>query len=128
MRHDDPLTAMTAFCLAAARPRCKRRPCLCGTDCGARFRCLGLAQAPAAAGEGMKEAPVNSPFSWSTNYRHPAEWDQIFAPLSLPDMLAASVARKGDAPMLDFMRSEEHTSELQSLMSISYAGLCLKNK
>ncbi|WOF44052.1 AMP-binding protein [Sphingopyxis indica] len=51
----------------------------------------------------MKEAPVNSPFSWSTNYRHPAEWDQIFAPLSLPDMLAASVARKGDAPMLDFM-------------------------
>src|SRR3546814_14988130 len=94
---------MTAFCLAAARPRCKRRPCLCGTDCGARFRCLGLAQAPAAAGEGMKEAPVNSPFSWSTNYRHPAEWDQIFAPLSLPDMLAASVARKGDAPMPDFM-------------------------
>src|SRR3546814_8399043 len=25
-------------------------------------------------------------------------------------------------------RSEEHTSELQSLMSISYAGFCLKNK
>src|SRR3546814_5035343 len=26
------------------------------------------------------------------------------------------------------MRSEEHTSELQSLMRISYAGLCLKKK
>src|SRR3546814_6408627 len=26
------------------------------------------------------------------------------------------------------MRSEEHTSELQSLMRISYAVLCLKNK
>src|SRR3546814_9753140 len=26
------------------------------------------------------------------------------------------------------MRSEEHTSELQSLMSISYAGSCLKKK
>src|SRR3546814_3650403 len=25
-------------------------------------------------------------------------------------------------------RSEEHTSELQSLMRISYAGFCLKNK
>src|SRR3546814_8033054 len=25
-------------------------------------------------------------------------------------------------------RSEEHTSELQSIMRISYAGLCLKNK
>src|SRR3546814_4026379 len=30
---------------------------------------------------------------------------------------------------LDFrMRSEEHTSELQSLMRISYAVFCLKNK
>src|SRR3546814_8539991 len=27
-----------------------------------------------------------------------------------------------------FVRSEEHTSELQSLMSISYAVLCLKTK
>src|SRR3546814_8702264 len=29
---------------------------------------------------------------------------------------------------LDGSRSEEHTSELQSLMRISYAGLCLKKK
>src|SRR3546814_3532475 len=28
----------------------------------------------------------------------------------------------------DGMRSEEHTSELQSLMRISYAGFCLKKK
>src|SRR3546814_4743992 len=28
----------------------------------------------------------------------------------------------------DFTRSEEHTSELQSLMRISYADLCLKKK
>src|SRR3546814_9380046 len=28
----------------------------------------------------------------------------------------------------DFTRSEEHTSELQSLMSISYAVFCLKKK
>src|SRR3546814_10170746 len=27
-----------------------------------------------------------------------------------------------------FLRSEEHTSELQSLMRISYAGFCLKKK
>src|SRR3546814_6485878 len=31
-----------------------------------------------------------------------------------------------DAP--ERMRSEEHTSELQSLMRISYAGFCLKKK
>jgi len=46
---------------------------------------------------------MDSLFSWSTDYRHPTAWDQNFAPLSLPDMLAASVARRGDAPMLDFM-------------------------
>src|SRR3546814_8758644 len=28
----------------------------------------------------------------------------------------------------EFLRSEEHTSELQSLMRISYAVFCLKNK
>ena len=42
-------------------------------------------------------------FDWSPHYRHPTDWNQAFAPLSLPDMLAASVARRGDAPMLDFM-------------------------
>jgi long-chain acyl-CoA synthetase len=46
---------------------------------------------------------MDSPFSWSTEYRHPTDWDQSFAPLSLPAMFAASVARRGDAPMLDFM-------------------------
>src|SRR3546814_8253093 len=29
---------------------------------------------------------------------------------------------------VSFTRSEEHTSELQSLMSLSYAVFCLKNK
>src|SRR3546814_3856590 len=32
----------------------------------------------------------------------------------------------GVTPAVD--RSDEHTSELQSLMRISYAGFCLKNK
>src|SRR3546814_9459229 len=30
--------------------------------------------------------------------------------------------------IVPFFRSEEHTSELQSLMRISYAGFCLKKK
>src|SRR3546814_4685590 len=30
--------------------------------------------------------------------------------------------------VIDHLRSEEHTSELQSLMRISYAHFCLKNK
>src|SRR3546814_6229254 len=32
------------------------------------------------------------------------------------------------SPHSDFSRSEEHTSELQSLMRISYAVFCLKKK
>src|SRR3546814_6860855 len=34
----------------------------------------------------------------------------------------------GTLAALDIMRSEEHTSELQSLMRISYAVFCLKKK
>ena len=46
---------------------------------------------------------MDSVFSWSTDYHHPTSWDQEFPPLTLPDMLAASVSRRGDTPMLDFM-------------------------
>src|SRR3546814_960973 len=38
--------------------------------------------------------------------------------------IAQAVARQNDS----FSRSEEHTSELQSLMRISYAVFCLKKK
>jgi long-chain acyl-CoA synthetase len=55
---------------------------------------------------------MDSRFSWSTDYRHPTPWEQEFAPLSLPDMLAASVARRGDAPMLDFMGREFSYAEV----------------
>src|SRR3546814_10021797 len=37
-------------------------------------------------------------------------------------------ARNDDARSRSRIRSEEHTSELQSLMRISYAGICLKKK
>src|SRR3546814_3791441 len=35
---------------------------------------------------------------------------------------------RGDRETIPFDRSEEHTSELQSLMRISYAVFCLKKK
>src|SRR3546814_8707816 len=41
------------------------------------------------------------------------------------DSLIVNLERSGGK---DFMRSEEHTSELQSLMRISYAVFCLKKK
>src|SRR3546814_8018631 len=54
---------------------------------------------------------------------------------ALPDFHIAMALLGGEgvetlvlAPMPCLQRSEEHTSELQSLMSISYAVFCLKNK
>src|SRR3546814_10487004 len=55
----------------------------------------------------------------------------------LTGVLAAMASRTGtigfvgamDIPLVrKFIRSEEHTSELQSLMRISYAVFCLKKK
>src|SRR3546814_10792494 len=49
-----------------------------------------------------------------------------------PPMIFASVVRSGRIPDKPCTpcgpRSEEHTSELQSLMRISYAVFCLKKK
>src|SRR3546814_6134541 len=50
-----------------------------------------------------------------------------FTPASADPKLAAALARSG-LNASGFRRSEEHTSELQSLMRISYAVFCLKKK
>src|SRR3546814_1256933 len=54
-----------------------------------------------------------------------ADYAQPFALLMLPAELSAATTRD---PVLRAERSEEHTSELQSLMRISYAVFCLKKK
>src|SRR3546814_9058050 len=50
--------------------------------------------------------------------------------VGLPDhrIGARVLGRDGCEIEMDALRSEEHTSELQSLMRISYAGFCLKKK
>src|SRR3546814_4809527 len=45
-----------------------------------------------------------------------------------PDVLPVGSRDRVDRPFLWQARSEEHTSELQSLMRISYAVFCLKKK
>src|SRR3546814_4520521 len=42
------------------------------------------------------------------------------------DGVTVGAALTGDPRIAGVVRSEEHTSELQSLMRISYAGFCLK--
>src|SRR3546814_4916468 len=58
-----------------------------------------------------------------------------YIPLSASSCAKAGVARAADARtahviifFINTPRSEEHTSELQSLMRISYAVFCLKKK
>src|SRR3546814_2134799 len=51
------------------------------------------------------------------------------APLAIVDALVkAGCEVRGDKAVAALSRSEEHTSELQSLMRISYAVFCLKKK
>src|SRR3546814_10166329 len=63
-------------------------------------------------------------------YVKPARFWPFLAPvysllMSLPDTFPKKTMPRGIA---DTPRSEEHTSELQSLMRISYAVFCLKQK
>src|SRR3546814_9038547 len=58
--------------------------------------------------------------------RHPGPPGHRSAYQLFPIPIAATA---GTSPgSLDLLRSEEHTSELQSLMRISYAVFCLKKK
>src|SRR3546814_13269587 len=50
------------------------------------------------------------------------------SPMPPPPTIRWSIRRLPTAPRADPVRSEEHTSELQSLMRISYAVFCLKKK
>src|SRR3546814_4481614 len=64
----------------------------------------------------------------------PKFWQGLAAAMEKPDLFdderfatrEARIAHQED--MIAVLRSEEHTSELQSLMRISYAVFCLKNK
>jgi long-chain acyl-CoA synthetase len=40
---------------------------------------------------------------WRSAYAHPNPWGMTFAPLSIPDMLATSIAKTPNAPIADFM-------------------------
>src|SRR3546814_10592251 len=65
---------------------------------------------------------------------HPGVLAQVASILSERGINIESIMQKeveehdGLVPMILLTRSEEHTSELQSLMRISYAVFCLKKK
>lgn len=41
--------------------------------------------------------------TWRDKYQHPAQWDHVFSPLSMGEMVTNSVLAHPDAPMIDFM-------------------------
>src|SRR3546814_2206827 len=55
-------------------------------------------------------------------------WQSIQNSSALRRSMCCSAIRPRHRRCLDGRRSEEHTSELQSLMRISYAVFCLKKK
>src|SRR3546814_10004956 len=68
-------------------------------------------------------------FEQSTGWRKRAHWAQLNSFEAFPAFAAAVIiAQIAAGPNATADRSEEHTSELQSLMRISYAVFCLKKK
>src|SRR3546814_3282225 len=90
---------------------------------------LGRGDSPLRAGEDHAEHPQRP-----DEHRHvEVERDQVTYGEVPLDHLVAAVGERGDEPQVRqelerWQRSEEHTSELQSLMRISYAVFCLKKK
>src|SRR3546814_8954751 len=69
--------------------------------------------------------PTTAPQSWPTR----CAGSRTSSASSKAMMSSASVSRRyAPTPSGTSLRSEEHTSELQSLIRISYAVFCLKNK
>src|SRR3546814_4336098 len=79
--------------------------------------------APPTAGS-RPAAPACAGTRPSPSCRHVQEWTVLHVPGKHFDELRIEPR----APHCQRVRSEEHTSELQSLMRISYAVFCLKKK
>src|SRR3546814_8011543 len=134
----------------------RRRHTSCAVVTGVQTCALPISGDPVAAelfGPMMQAMPkVPAPVT----YRIPAGFDQESWALHCADVLERSIVEEGPQSVLAFIqepvgglatgalvphaaymrrvreicdrRSEEHTSELQSLMRISYAVFCLKKK
>src|SRR3546814_1171288 len=93
---------------------------------------------PSSAYKLLVGAIVPRPIAWvttvsATGLINAAPFSDFTFVCYAPPMIAISVGRKGGelkdtACNIRDNRSEEHTSELQSLMRISYAVFCLKKK
>src|SRR3546814_3429624 len=72
----------------------------------------------------LADQPGVLALSFHVDYWDYIGWEDPFATAEYTERQRDYVAKLG----LRYVRSEEHTSELQSLMRISYAVFCLKKK
>src|SRR3546814_10537045 len=96
-----------------------RSPCRGGRARGRSPLQAGRCAAPARLANSCRGS-----LSKADRPRRRAALGDRLRPLQMPTFLAARLLSTGAA----IRRSEEHTSELQSLMRISYAVFCLKKK
>src|SRR3546814_3530548 len=67
-------------------------------------------------------------FPYTTLFRSLRLKVPLFTSLGAVNPMASTASRRSVSRATRYRRSEEHTSELQSLMRISYAVFCLKKK
>src|SRR3546814_8411810 len=105
---------------------------MCGLEVGKEGRCVLEADhclAFVAGGSvGALDRKQNRVGDIEAVARGPRQFAGHATRRSVDLVLAVRRPVEGDEPGLAITRSEEHTSELQSLMRISYAVFCLKKK
>src|SRR3546814_1822706 len=87
----------------------------------------GRRRRQAAEGAGVREHPAQAVAGRGTPGHRGSE-DRLRGKTLAPQRNREAVRHMLDQTRLSERRSEEHTSELQSLMRISYAVFCLKKK
>src|SRR3546814_5441136 len=94
----------------------------------------GFHRSPVSMSKSLRSPRHNKLRQLLVDARKEGGWtqEQVAAKLNKPQSFVAKYEggeRRLDLiELIDVLRSEEHTSELQSLMRISYAVFCLKKK
>src|SRR3546814_967415 len=74
------------------------------------------------------QLPLATAMRYPCSTRSACRWASISSAAAISAHISGTVISRSEPKVALASRSEEHTSELQSLMRISYAVFCLKKK